>query len=77
VRFAAGRVYYRLGYYPEAAAEFARVAEDTPQRRAAWYNLGLCSEREDRPDEARRHYARAIDIDASYDRAVAALARVS
>lgn len=77
VRFVAGRVYYRLGRYPEAAAQFARVIADTPERAVAWYNLGLCSEREGQLSEARDHYRTATSLDAHYARARSALDRVS
>ena len=77
IRFSAGRVYYRLGRYSDAASQFSRVVADTPERSVAWYNLGLCDEHAGRRREARDHFQRATQLDPSHAQARAALERVS
>ncbi|MFK7927612.1 MAG: tetratricopeptide repeat protein [Myxococcota bacterium] len=77
VRFIAGRILFRLERYADASAEFKRVVIATPDRRAAWFNLGLCCERTRSLDEARAAFSKAVDLDPDYDRARKALARVS
>lgn len=77
VRFVGGRIYFRLGRYVEAGAQFERAVQLTPDRRAAWFNLGLCYERTGRPADARRCFETAVELDPDYERARSALARVS
>lgn len=51
---------YRLGNYPQAAAEFRLIAERYPKMRAlAEYNIGLALLHENRRTEARREFERA------------------
>lgn len=76
VRFIAGRVLFRIERYVEAAEQFERVTQATPDRRAAWYNLGLCKERTQDTDGARIAFERALEVDPTYERAAAALDRV-
>ncbi len=73
----AGRVRYALDDHEGAAVLFRRLAEREPDRRAAWFNLGLCLEQLARLPEAREAFSRALEIDATYERAREALARVS
>lgn len=77
VRFVGGRILFRLSRFVEAGAQFQRVCEATPNRRAAWFNLGLCHERNDRQVEALACFDRALELDPDYERARAARARVS
>jgi tetratricopeptide (TPR) repeat protein len=74
--FLAGRVLYRCQRPAEAAALFERVVAEQPERHVAWYNLGLCMERQARPDEARRCYQAALSLAPDYERAQRALGRV-
>mgnify|MGYP002826865013 CR=1 FL=1 len=76
VRFVAGRVFFRMERIVEAAQQFTKVTEVTPDRRTAWFNLGLCHERMGDPAEAKRCYQSALKADPEYGRAQAALERV-
>lgn len=75
--FLAGRVLYRCQRPADAAALFERVVTEDPDRHVAWYNLGLCMERQGRPDEARRCYASSLERKPDYARAKRALSRVA
>ena len=75
--FLAGRVLFRCKRPAEAAALFERVVTEDPTRHVAWYNLGLCMERQGRPDEARRCYEASLERRPTYERAQRALKRVA
>jgi hypothetical protein len=77
VRFSAARVYFRLGRFADAGVQFERVTRDSPDRKTGWFNLGLCQESLGRPDEARRSWQRALELDPKYSRAREALDRLS
>lgn len=72
-----GRIRYALGEYDGASAAFRRVIEHQPERRAAWFNLGLSLEQLGRLQDSANAFARALAIDPTYERAREALARVS
>ena len=75
-RFVAGRVLHRMQRYTRAVELFTQVTQAEPERRAAWFNLGLCHEQVGRRGEARRSFEEALRLDPSYEKAKEALARV-
>ena len=61
-----GILYARTGH-PAQAVESLKQAISLNPDRAAYYNeLGMVSRREGRFDEARRYYAKALDLDPNY-----------
>lgn len=77
VRFVAGRLLFRLERFAQAEVQFSRCTVDTPDRRAAWFNLGLSRERLGHNAGAAPCFEKALALDPDYDRARAALQRVS
>ena len=62
--------------YAAAEAAFRRVIKARDNDAAAWYNLGLALEYQDRPREAELAYQRAVRIEPGMLAAQAALGRV-
>ncbi len=74
--FQGGRILYRMDRVADAAVLFERATAQDPERKAAWFNLGLCMERLERKDEAQRAYRTALDLDPDYDNATQGLQRL-
>ncbi len=50
---------------PEAEAAFLKVTELSPKFAAAFYQLGVCYQRQGQPEKALEHYQKAIDLEPS------------
>lgn len=74
--FQAGRVLFAAGHHAEAAALFEAVVRSAPERRAAWFNLGLCREHLGDRGGAIEAHTRAMEADPEYPRPRVALARL-
>lgn len=59
------------GQLPAAQQSFARAAASDPKAYQSEYALGVVADRQGRPDEALKHYARALQIQPDYEAAVA------
>ena len=57
-----GRIAYQQRRYQEAAAAFRKAIALDPRAYKAWDNLGLALEALGQPDEAVRHYLKAMEI---------------
>ena len=56
IREALGIAYFRIRRFAEAESEFRAVLEIHPVDDYAHFALGLCLEKQGRPEEALRHY---------------------
>jgi tetratricopeptide (TPR) repeat protein len=61
-----GKFYFLNNKINEAISEFNNVLEINPANAEAYYNLGLINESENKPDEAKEFYARAVNIKPDY-----------
>jgi tetratricopeptide (TPR) repeat protein len=61
-----GKFYFLNNNIDEAISEFKKVLEINPTNAEAYYNLGLINESENKIDEAKEFYARAISINPDY-----------
>ena len=57
-----GRIFYQEGRHPQAADAFRRAIAIDPRAYKAWDNLGLALEALGEPDQATRHYLKAMEI---------------
>lgn len=62
--------------FAEAIPHYQSALASEPELMGADYNLAVALERVGRLEKARRHYARAVEIDPSDDDARRALARL-
>lgn len=62
----------QAGYYRDAAAQLDRLLADYPKDSAAHLTLGnLCAEQLKRPDKARSHYLKVLEINPRHPQAAA------
>jgi len=61
-----GKFYFLNNNFNEAVDEFKKVIEINPGNAEAYYNLGLISESENKIDEAKEFYSRAVSIKPDY-----------
>lgn len=66
-----------LQRFGEAEEAFRALLELRPQEAGAWFNLGVCLERDGRPGEARRAYQKVLLLEPGHPRALARLKELS
>ncbi|WP_171053231.1 tetratricopeptide repeat protein [Streptomyces marianii] len=66
----AGHVQAQHKDFDGAEATYKRVLEMEPRNKLAWYNVGVVSARDGRPDEALKAYVAALKIDPSFTSAL-------
>jgi tetratricopeptide (TPR) repeat protein len=57
-----GRAYFLMGNCREAMASFKAALEIAPAMEGAWYQLGVCQEREGLLEAARKSLSRALEL---------------
>jgi tetratricopeptide (TPR) repeat protein len=65
------------GDYEAAVAEYERITTKEPDYFDGWFNLGVCYERLDRPEDAARAYQRAVELQPQNLHAVLAWAGIA
>ncbi|HUU26832.1 MAG TPA: fused MFS/spermidine synthase [archaeon] len=61
-RYQLGDFYFNKGKLGAAKRWFGEVANIRPDHAQAWFQLGLCAEREENPVQAERYFLQALDI---------------
>lgn len=61
-----GKFYFLNNKYDEAVSEFKKVLETNPVNAEAYYNIGLINETNNKTDEAKEMYSKALSIKEDY-----------
>lgn len=60
-----GWIYYHQGRYPEAMEQLTKAAELEPKDPTVHEHLGDCALKLNRPQDARKHYLKSIEVEAN------------
>lgn len=76
VIFLSAKLLFRIRRFSDARVLFERVTREQPNRRAGWFNYGICLEIHDDRAAARQAYEKALAIDPGYKQAREGLERL-